>query len=198
MIYSIYRITNKTNGKCYIGFTSRVNKRRHEHFRKTNLNINSLLYRAMKKHGIKNFIFEVIYQSKDEKHTHNIMEPYFIKEYAIHGYNMTTGGDGGATRTGAVLSDETKRKISKSVKKTMNTSECQRKLRRKKSKWSKEAIEDCKKRRAGLKWISNLNTQETKMVHDATIYLNDGWIAGRKFNNPFIGSETNYGNHRRR
>ena len=53
----------------------------------------------MRKYGEESFNIEAIYCSKDKKHTHKIMEPYFINEYQSHvkfkrGYNSTAGGDG--------------------------------------------------------------------------------------------------------
>lgn len=51
----------------------------------------------MRKYGIENFTFEVIYQSWDLEDCLKIMEPKFIREYnsfAPSGYNLTSGGDG--------------------------------------------------------------------------------------------------------
>lgn len=46
----------------------------------------------------------------------------------------------------------------------------------------------------GKCWISNPVTQDTKMVLKSELesYLDDGWIKGRKFSNPFVGSGTNF------
>lgn len=99
-IYSIYRITNKINNKVYIGYTENVKKRFRDHKNIIkNERVEFVLYESIRKHGIENFDFEVIFQSKDKYHTFYIMEPYFIKEYNSHyrnnmGYNMTHGGDG--------------------------------------------------------------------------------------------------------
>lgn len=53
----------------------------------------------MRKHGIANFIFEIIYQSLDHDYTKNVMEGHFIKTLGTHislgtGYNVTHGGEG--------------------------------------------------------------------------------------------------------
>jgi group I intron endonuclease len=95
---SIYKATNKINGKVYIGFTHKtLNERVAGHTRSALVKQkNTKFYAAIRKYGIKNFVFEIIYQSKDKKHCHNVMENYFIKEYDSiqNGYNQTEGGLG--------------------------------------------------------------------------------------------------------
>lgn len=91
MIYSIYKITNKVNNKVYIGFTQDIEIRWKNH---RNSKYDRPLYNSIKKHGIDNFLFEVIYQSTDREHTLLEMEPFFIKEYNSYnkGYNCVKGG----------------------------------------------------------------------------------------------------------
>lgn len=94
---TIYLITNMINNQKYIGYTSlgiEERKKQHQH-RSTRPN-NIKLYNAIRKYGWNNFIFEVLYQSKDKNHTLKIMEPFFIKEYDSfnNGYNCTEGGEG--------------------------------------------------------------------------------------------------------
>lgn len=101
MIYSIYRITNKTNGKVYIGFTSLNPQTRLRQHRQYAFNTNrkgKLLYKAIEKYTPDGFYYDVIYQSKDREHA-LAMETYFITEYRAwvdfpdaHGYNLTLGG----------------------------------------------------------------------------------------------------------
>ena len=96
MIYSIYKVTNKVNGKTYIGFDSNWPNRKYQHKSRSKKNKTYRLYQAIKKYGWDNFEWEVIYQSQDALHTLKIMEPYFITEHGsfASGYNMTEGGDG--------------------------------------------------------------------------------------------------------
>lgn len=115
----IYKITNKTNDKIYIGkhcgdsderwkthLKNALNKSRPEH-----------LYRAMKKYGVDNFTYEVI-----ETHPLSVgdnflneREKFFIKEYGSrsdeNGYNMTDGGEG---ITAQFCSTSTRKKMSDS------------------------------------------------------------------------------------
>jgi group I intron endonuclease len=101
-IYSIYRFTNKVNSKVYIGFTSNFVKRRSAHKKSAERGDDIKFYRAIRKHGWENFIFDIIYQSKDKEHTRDVMEPYFIAEYDSlkNGYNSTCGGDRASTVVG--------------------------------------------------------------------------------------------------
>jgi group I intron endonuclease len=94
-IYSIYKSTNKINGKNYIGFDSNWPQRQKDHLHKYKT-INTKFYCAIRKYGWENFEWEVIYQSKDGNYCLVVMEKYFINEYnsLSEGYNMTIGGEG--------------------------------------------------------------------------------------------------------
>lgn len=91
----IYKITNKINGKIYIGKTSKsVEKRWKEHcndFQKERCERRPL-YSAMKKYGIENFSIEEIEQCDNPEER----ETYWIEYYGSfkNGYNATKGGDG--------------------------------------------------------------------------------------------------------
>lgn len=98
----IYKITNKKNGKIYIGkHCGESEERWKQHLR------NSLdstrpehLYRAMNRYGVNNFTYEVL-----ETHPQSVgddflneREKFFIKKFNSksdqNGYNMTDGGEG--------------------------------------------------------------------------------------------------------
>lgn len=142
-IYTVYRATNLVNNKVYIGFTKnwpqRING--HNYDSRYGNAEHKAFYKALKKYGWENFVWEAIYQSKDENHTLKVMEPYFIREYRswvgfedCNGYNITLGGEGasGYKRTIELIESHrqkmkgrkfTKEHISKRVasfKKTMN------------------------------------------------------------------------------
>ena len=89
----IYKITNKFNGKCYIGQTTDYKRRFREHKSLGyGFEENKSLYNAFKKYGIENFSFEVI---EDKTSNYNEREKYWIKYYDSYnsGYNMTEGGE---------------------------------------------------------------------------------------------------------
>lgn len=130
-IYSIYMITNKINGKSYIGFDSNYPKRISEHFHESEKsNRNTKFYNAIRKYGWDNFEHCVLYQSKDLNHTLNEMENFFICEFDTfhNGYNSTTGGERGFSflpevkqklsiaAKGKTLTEESRKKISEKQK----------------------------------------------------------------------------------
>ena len=148
IIYSIYRIVNQINGKVYIGFDSSWPKRKQSHRYHTK-NRNQHIYRAFKKYGWNNFVWDVIYQSSDGEHCLNVMEPYFIKEYnSFHtGYNETHGGEGTLGRQTKI---ETKNKISNSLKNKPKTKEHIIKMSESR-KGKKQSSETLRKRSESMK-----------------------------------------------
>lgn len=110
----VYKIINNINGNFYIGKTNReLEKRFSEHVRDSKNGKNwCLLHKAMRKHGTENFTIHLlkICENNDDL---NLFEDKFINEFKPK-YNSAPGGQGGALRKGAVLSEETKEKISKS------------------------------------------------------------------------------------
>ena len=98
---TIYKATNKITGKSYIGFDSNWPSRKERHQANATYNREGKFYDSIRKHGWEFFEWSILYQSLDNYHTLNVMEPHFIKEYDTFnkGYNMTEGGEGcfGAT-----------------------------------------------------------------------------------------------------
>ena len=86
----IYKITNKINGKAYIGQSINIEQRWHAH---KYTPCSSLIHLAIQKYGINNFIFEVI-EECDVKLL-NEKEIYYIQYYNTltpNGYNKDPGG----------------------------------------------------------------------------------------------------------
>jgi group I intron endonuclease len=134
----IYCFENKINQKVYIGKSINLRKRIKDHLNQLRADKDkcSYLQNAWNKYGESNFnIFVVaVCHEKDLLDS----EIYYIKEYSSkrpNGYNLTDGGDGSTgyrhmqetieklksifkgrkpPRLGAILSDETKMKISNS------------------------------------------------------------------------------------
>lgn len=91
----IYKITNKVNGKSYIGQSIDINRRWNEH--KTG-SYTSAIHLAIIKYGIENFIWEILEECSIKEL--DIKEKYYIQQYntlAPNGYNLTDGGTQGTT-----------------------------------------------------------------------------------------------------
>lgn len=102
----IYRITNTTNQKFYIGKTTRtLQKRWREHCRAAKRGTSYRLYNAIRKYGIDSFIVEVV--EEVPSYLLNEREVYWIETLSPV-YNMTSGGDG---QTGLTHSTESKMKM---------------------------------------------------------------------------------------
>lgn len=123
-IYSIYRITNQVNGKCYVGFGVNPRQRWHSHvYSSKDKNTKSLIAKAIRKYGKDSFIQEILYQSYDQKHCRE-METHFIQEHNSqcvegYGYNISYGGEGelgNRSRTGMKHSPEAIKKMSENRK----------------------------------------------------------------------------------
>jgi len=125
----IYRILNKVNGKSYIGQTVYDCPKRRWNVHKNNCKnekYQQYIYRAIRKDGLENFEFTVIY--KCETNLLSELESKYISEFNTFGeggYNMTSGGEG---RRGYKLSEETKQKISLAGKKRVTSEETRKKL----------------------------------------------------------------------
>lgn len=89
----IYKITNKINGKCYIGQTSRsLNKRQNEH---CNLKGSSkVLSTAINKYSANNFEITVLETVTDNSKLDDLEKEYIIKYNSIspNGYNLESEG----------------------------------------------------------------------------------------------------------
>lgn len=124
MIFGIiYKITNKLNGKVYIGKTTKtIEERKFEHERKINVR-GQVIYQAFRKYGLDSFDWDVIDSANDEDSL-NRKEMYWISHYNSYGhdgYNMTIGGEGFAKgelhpNFGKKVSEETRRKMSERLK----------------------------------------------------------------------------------
>lgn len=113
MSTGIYKITNKTNGKVYIGQSRDINTRWHNHKRELNSNRhhNSYLQSSWNKYGEANFLFSLIEvcnaNELDDREMYWIS--YYNSNNASFGYNLTAGGGG---HSGYNMPDEMKEHLS--------------------------------------------------------------------------------------
>jgi group I intron endonuclease len=111
MIYSLYMYTNKINGKRYIGVTSNVARRHHEHINGRGCARAFCL--ALEKYGVDAFDFKVlaIFDQVDAADYHERAAIIKFHTLAPLGYNLCGGAPG--THYAGLHSDETKKKLSK-------------------------------------------------------------------------------------
>ena len=101
-ITGIYKITNLTNQKVYIGLSKNCLRRWYEHRSKAftstkKEDLEKPLYHAFRKYGLKNFSFEIVEECEESLLSER--EIFFIKQYDSYnkGYNANHGGDLGPT-----------------------------------------------------------------------------------------------------
>lgn len=112
-MFLIYCITNKNNGKRYIGLTSRTIHDRWLEHKSSSKREDTLLYRAIRKHGLESFDIRQIDKTDDED-TAAYLEMLWIaafKSFGNLGYNSDEGGLGYYNPT-----PETLKKRSESIK----------------------------------------------------------------------------------
>lgn len=126
----IYKITNRINNKCYIGQTTHTLCYRfcnkfigHYTFAYDFLN-EKPLYRAYRKYGKENFDIEILENNINDKDILNSREEYWTDYYnslSPVGYNLIKGKY-------VCLSEETKQKISNSLKGKFHSIETKQKI----------------------------------------------------------------------
>jgi group I intron endonuclease len=109
----IYKVTNKINGKMYIGQTIKslkIRKRNHL-WCALNERDNYCFYNAIRKYGSESFDWEIMAEGICLQETLNELEKHFICLYNTYhdGYNSTLGG---GTSIGFRHSEKTKKKMS--------------------------------------------------------------------------------------
>ena len=124
-MYYIYLIVNKVNGKTYVG----QRKSSKEWYNDGYMGSGKLLKPAKKKYGIENFEKFLIQYCYSQEETDKA-EKFWIAEYRSRGkaeYNIADGGQGGGFK-GKRHSEETKRKLSESLKEAFKSEAVRQKL----------------------------------------------------------------------
>jgi group I intron endonuclease len=122
----IYKLTNTTNNKAYIGATIHFANRMAQHKFETGRK-NTPLYSAIKKYGWDSFNKEMIDYADTLSNLNYIEKKHIKLQKTRHpnGYNLTDGGDGGSWNT--FVSEETREKMSQSSKETWKSAEFRKK-----------------------------------------------------------------------
>jgi group I intron endonuclease len=114
----VYLIENNTNGKKYVGITTRgASFRFKTHCKSAENGSTFRIHAAIRKYGPDNFTVTVLEHAEKRSELYSLerkwISHYDSMNYSL-GYNMTSGGDGAAGRD---VSEESRMKMSRKVKK---------------------------------------------------------------------------------
>lgn len=182
----IYLITNTINNKKYVGQTLRedINQRWKQH--KAKKSIGRCLKAAYEKHGVENFLFQIICICFNEDC--NKYEEEYIKKYntiSPNGYNLESGGKNNFTHP------DTKKLISEKLKGRKLSEE---RIEKMKQGMRNYIITDIKRKEINMK-ISNklkgkkLSEEEKNKRNKNTIISDEGKL--KRNNALLIGVELN-------
>ena len=109
----VYKVTNKINGKMYIGCTTKTLKsRKNGHLSESRCRCYYAIHKAIRHYGENNFSWQVIDTAQTQQELFD-KETYYIQFYDTYknGYNSTLGADN--TTLGYKFDDEHKKHFSK-------------------------------------------------------------------------------------
>lgn len=149
----IYKITNLTNNKVYIGQTDRLNEREREHFYRLGRceHHNEYLQKSFNKHGKDNFKFQIIELTDDLDNR----ELYWLNEYGGLNSENTYNFKNPKTKE---WSEYTKVKQSKSMLGENNPNFG--------NKWTDEQKEKASKSKKGKKLEDLIGEEKAKLVKE--------------------------------
>ena len=206
----IYVIKNLVNGKVYVGQTLNFSSRKSGHIHCAKRGVQRPLYCAIRKHGVENFLFEILEECDDS--IVNEREQFWVTKFdsfnSEKGYNLTSGGQQntvlseltkqhlrelnvgernpmyGIHYCGKKLSEETKRKISESNRgnKRWLGKFHSEETKRKISRANSIHQQGEKNSQFGTMWIyhSELKISRKIKKEELNLFLSQGWIKGRK------------------
>ncbi len=204
----IYCITNKINGKKYIGQSLDIERRFRNHKKACH---NIYLRRSVEKYGLDSFLFEILEEVSEELLEEK--ERYYIDLFNTRdpskGYNLKDAGPHGElsadvkarmskSRTGLKLSEDRKQKISEAMKGNRNASvPCSDDKKKKISEANKGRKRSEETRRkmsekklgkqgnaVGTIWVVNVLTKERKRIKTSELekYEKLGFSKGYRIN----------------
>ena len=128
-LFSLYLVSNKTNGKLYVGWTGRgIETRLDEHCSKAKNGSKLYFHKALCKYGRKGFDWNVMktFSTIEEVKQAEIDWIATLKEMGYELYNLTDGGEG---TIGRICSDEARQNYSNAAKRRILSEETKQKLR---------------------------------------------------------------------
>lgn len=172
----LYKITNKTDGKAYIGKTNNFKRRMSQHTRK--IHDGTILHKAINKYGKTNFTYEILAIVED--HMINEAEQKAIEIFKTlkpNGYNIEVGGvvrgrrdpetvlKCAKARKGRPITQEHKAKVSEGLKEYFKNNPEARKNIARKQVGRKQREETIQKRIKSMKeFYANLTEEQHKAL----------------------------------
>jgi group I intron endonuclease len=160
-LWAIYIITNKANGKQYVGITKNIKRRWHQH-----ISANGsapALHAAIKKYGSEGFLYSHICNAFDFEAACDL-EKILIKQHNTKfpcGYNLTDGGDGVRGRPMTENDKEIRRKATSKFINSLSAEERSQKFGVKGRKLTTEQIEKIRASNKG-KNLGKKPSEETR------------------------------------
>lgn len=133
----VYRVKNTTNGKLYIGYTSRtLSYRKNGHTQALNKGVDTKFYRAVRKYGKSAFKWKVLATGEPKEMLK--LERKLIKEYDCikSGYNTVRGGEQG--NLGYRWNSKQKKRAAKAQKERFSDKYERQRIAKATKKWIKE------------------------------------------------------------
>ena len=160
----IYCVTNKTNGKQYVGQTVTAHSR-HGH--------GHAMRRAYKKHGFMNFTYETVFSSIKDNNLQDYAEKFWIKvcgTLAPNGYNLEEGGKRGkrvyhAPQLGKPHTEEVKQKMSEGQKRYVSSLEVHHNVGRTHSEETKAKMSKSRTGRIQSEAERKMRSEAIKLWH---------------------------------
>ena len=159
----IYCITNKINGKNYIGQTINMRARTNAHKRGAS---NSYIDRSIKKHGKENFSFSIIENFVPECDL-NKKERFYINKFNTlnpNGYNLTPGGESLRGKDNPMYG---KRGINSPIYGIKRSEAMKRKIseaNKRRGAWTEETRKRASESHKGYKWSQESKNKLSKSI----------------------------------
>ena len=190
MKYTIYKITNRIDGKIYIG------KHQTKDIQDGYMGSGTVLRRAQQKHGIENFIKEILHVFENEEDMNRAEKLLVTEEFCLREdtYNICVGGQGGFSYINRSMlngirgknhTEESKKKISDSLTGKPHPKKPRYGV---KTFLGKSHTEETKSKMRKTKNAGETNSQfGTMWITDGTIcrkiksvdFIPEGWYKGR-------------------
>lgn len=173
----LYKITNKKNGKAYIGATiTPVHRRINRHLHGAKHGKKTLIAQAMRTFGKDAFLVEILARAETQGQLSR-MEMAAIRKHrtlAPNGYNRTVGGEHSRPRRGFHLSKEHRDKISRAHVGIKHSAQSRRAISEAKRGKTHAPISKAARKRISASLMGHSVSQETREKIAASLRARKG------------------------